>query len=90
MFTEKLVCEFAGQHDEISIEFITQKNGGASSARNNGIKRVETIYTAFLDSDDAWHPEKLEKQLKALTDYPKAVLVSTSSTVKDSFSIQQR
>ena len=23
--TEKLVCEFAGQHDEISIEFITQK-----------------------------------------------------------------
>ncbi len=84
--TEKLVSEFAGLHKEISIEFITQKNGGASSAGNNGIKRADTSYIAFLDSDDAWHPEKLEKQLKAFTDYPKAVFVSTSSTVKNSFS----
>ena len=39
-----------------------------------------------MDSDDAWHPEKLEKQMKAFAEYPKAVLVSTSSTVKNSFS----
>lgn len=84
--TKQTVTDFAAENKEIEIEVITQKNAGASAARNNGIKRVNTAYTAFLDSDDAWHPEKLEKQLKAFTDYPKAVLVSTSSTVKNSFS----
>ena len=84
--TEKLVTGFAQEHKEIQIESVKQTNSGVSNARNNGIKRVDTTYTAFLDSDDAWHPEKLEKQLKTFTEYPKAVLVSTSSTVKNSFS----
>lgn len=42
------------------------KNGGACRARNIGIDCAKGEYIAFQDSDDYWHPDKLEKSLDAL------------------------
>lgn len=53
----------AGLKYNRSIELIRKENGGASSARNVGLKRADGEYIAFLDSDDAWHPQKLDLQI---------------------------
>lgn len=40
-----------------------EKNSGAGVARNKAIEQATGNFIAFLDSDDLWHPEKLEKQV---------------------------
>jgi len=57
------------------IRYIYKENGGASSARNLGIKSAEGEYIAFLDSDDLWMPEKLEKQMEYFQTNPDCGLV---------------
>lgn len=48
------------------IELISVENGGVSRARNIGIKASEAEYVAFLDADDVFHRQKLDKQIQAL------------------------
>ena len=40
------------------------KNSGAAVCRNRAIKEAKGKWMAFLDSDDLWMPEKLEKQIE--------------------------
>ncbi len=47
------------------IKFIVNKNNlGAGLSRNKGIKKAKGKYIAFLDSDDLWHKNKLQTQIK--------------------------
>ena len=50
-----------------AISYLKTKNKGVSAARNLGIKKTKSEWIAFLDSDDEWLPQKLEKQIAYLS-----------------------
>jgi len=56
-----------------------QPNAGLSAARNAGIGLARGELIALLDSDDAFHPEKLAVQVRYLADHPEMGLVGTDS-----------
>ena len=46
------------------IVYLKQENGGASVARNTGLKAARGEFVAFLDGDDLWLPNYLDEQMK--------------------------
>lgn len=61
--TKEIIKKYAIRDSRVKIEEL-DKNSGAAIARNVGIKKAEGDYIAFLDSDDLWKEEKLEKQIE--------------------------
>jgi glycosyltransferase involved in cell wall biosynthesis len=59
------------------IAYLSQENGGASAARNSGVRAAEEEFVAFLDADDIWHPRKIETQLSALRSSPEIQMLGT-------------
>ena len=49
-----------------AIRYFRQENSGVSAARNRGIQESTGRYVGFLDADDTWFPEKLDRQIAAL------------------------
>ena len=65
--SEQVIREAREASGDDRIKVILQPtNQGAARARNRGVKEATGRYLAYLDSDDLWHPAKLEKQLAFL------------------------
>ncbi|MGQ6949513.1 glycosyltransferase family 2 protein [Vibrio cholerae] len=64
--SEELILDFIKVHKEQDIKYIFKCNGGVSSARNIGVHSCKYDWIAFLDSDDVWLPNKLNKQFNVI------------------------
>lgn len=62
--TETIIKGFSS---DTRIQYTRQTNSGPAAARNNGISISKNDYIAFLDADDVWLPNRLEKTLTLLT-----------------------
>jgi glycosyltransferase involved in cell wall biosynthesis len=68
--------------------YLYKKNGGLSSARNFGVKNSKGRYIAFLDDDDYWREDKLEKQVSVLESNNEVDCVHSSASIVDEHGIE--
>lgn len=73
--TYKVLDEFAGK-----IHPIRLGRSGLSAARNRGIDVATGEFIAFLDSDDLWLPEKIEKHVAFALAHPETVITYTDAS----------
>lgn len=60
--TVDIVTSIMEKDNRIKL-YHNSKQSGAAASRNRSVKNASGIYIAFLDSDDVWKPNKLEKQI---------------------------
>lgn len=80
--TADILREMAAADERIHF-LQNEKNSGASYTRNRAVELAAGEWIAFLDSDDLWRPEKLEKQLALAEAHPDMVICYTASSFID-------
>lgn len=76
--------EICQQFTDPRIKIIRQENRGVAAARNRGISQAQGEYLAFLDADDLWLPQKLEKHVEHLDSSPTVGVSYSRSAFIDS------
>ncbi|NEO69728.1 glycosyltransferase family 2 protein [Moorena sp. SIO3H5] len=71
------------QFSDPRIKIIHQNNRGLAGARNTGIRNSKGDYLAFLDGDDLWLPQKLERHIEHLEKFPDVGISFSPSALID-------
>jgi glycosyltransferase involved in cell wall biosynthesis len=75
----------AAQTVPTELVVVDDVDTGPADARNAGLERAETRYVAFLDADDLWASDKLERQLDRMTETDAGLCVQGEPTTLDDF-----
>ena len=75
-----VICSFGDR-----VKLICQENSHQAAARNKGIKAASGEWIAFLDSDDIWHPMKLEIQMRILSLKPEWQFIGADFAIDTKF-----
>lgn len=82
------ILDEASKKEPDRIRVISVSNGGVSRARNTGVSAARGIYIAFLDQDDLWVPEKLERQIQQFrSDGTLGISFTNESIIDDTGSV---
>lgn len=73
-------AEFVANYQDPRIRYISQENTGAAAARNRGINASQGDYIAFLDSDDMYKADCIEKKIALAQTHPETVLIGGGCT----------
>lgn len=76
--------DFISSYNDERIKHLKQENRGAHNAINRGLSLATGEYLAILNSDDEFHPKRLERCLDAFAKRPHAMLASSWIDVVDS------
>ncbi len=68
---------------EPRLRVVHQENRGLAGARNGGIAHAKGAYLAFLDADDHWSPEKLQRHVEQLDSDPTIGVSFSASALMD-------
>lgn len=77
----KIVEEYAKKDKRIKL--FNQINKGSAAARNNSLKEANGKYIVFLDSDDIWEDNFLEKQIKFLKEKNASLVFSSYKRINE-------
>ena len=80
--SNKIIKEYIKQDSRIKLIKL-EKNSGPAVARNRAIKEAKGRYIAFLDADDLWMTEKLEKQLAFMQEKDCALSYTAYETMSE-------
>lgn len=78
--TKEIIESYIQKKGTNKIKLINQENRGVSAARNNGIKISKGNWIAFLDSDDKWLNNKIERQISTILENRDIKFLGTLST----------
>lgn len=70
----KISKEIINNHPSTKVQVIDRENKGVSFTRNEGVQLASYDYVCFLDADDIWLPNFLEKMCSLISEYPDADL----------------
>lgn len=72
----EIISKYSKNDDRINV-MVSDEHQGIARTRNMSISRAKGRFVAFLDSDDIWYPEKLEKQVEYMLEHELAFTYSS-------------
>jgi glycosyltransferase involved in cell wall biosynthesis len=88
--TKEILSELASTITQVEIKIIFNTvNFGPSNSRNSGWDIATGDFIAFLDSDDLWHPQKIQIQYSWMKENPNIFLSGHETFMFDSISKKQ-